>query len=76
MNIDADTRRQIARVYRIMDNLRYRPAAPSDGLGNIACPVDELDIDSEIAQYAGDWWSQEEECRYLTAVRTGKNGSR
>ncbi len=39
---------------------RYRPAAPSDGFGNITVPEDELDLDAEARAYA-ERWSREEE---------------
>jgi hypothetical protein len=57
---------QIDRVYRLMDRtIRYRPAAPSDGFGNIACPLEELDLDAEIREYANEWWQQEDACQFL-----------
>jgi hypothetical protein len=43
----------IADAYRRMaSEANYRPAAPSDGLGNITVPADQLDLDDEIARYA------------------------
>ncbi len=52
---------QIEDAYRRMAlEVHYRPAAPSDGFGNITIPVDELDLDAEAAQYAHEWWAQED----------------
>ncbi len=57
-----DIERQIATAYRRMAReARYRPAAPSDGLGNITVPDAELDLDAEARQYAARWWEQEDE---------------
>lgn len=51
---------QIAAAYRRMAiEARYRPAAPSDGLGNVTLPLEELDIDAEAQRYVADWWTQE-----------------
>lgn len=41
----------IARAYRRMAEIGYRPAAPSDGFGNIAVPEEELDLEKEIKRY-------------------------
>ena len=52
---------QIATAYKIMAaKARYRPAAPSDGLGNITVPGNELDLSREALQYADDWWGSED----------------
>lgn len=54
------TRRQLYEAYRAMsDEARYRPAAPSDGFGNIAVPYDELDLASEQRKYADRWHKEE-----------------
>lgn len=64
--LPADIERQIADAYRRMAlEARYRPAAPSDGLGNITVPVEELDLDAEARQYAKHWWEQEDACTYV-----------
>jgi hypothetical protein len=54
--------RQLADAYRRMAReARYRPAAPSDGLGNIAMPPEELLLDAEAEDYARRWWRDEED---------------
>ncbi len=56
---------QIAAVYRRMaDEIHYRPAAPSDGMGHITVPLAELDLDAEQRDYAADWWAEEDECTF------------
>jgi hypothetical protein len=62
---DADCRTQIEAAYRAMAReARYRPCAPSDGLGNITAPESELDLDAEARSYAEEWWRQEDDCTY------------
>lgn len=39
-------------AYKAMVELGYRPAAPSDGVGNITVPVEELQPDIEAREYA------------------------
>jgi hypothetical protein len=52
---------QVEAAYRRMAReARYRPAAPSDGLGNITVPSAELDLDAEARQYAAQWQEQED----------------
>jgi len=59
--LSRDIEQQITNVYRRMAlEGRYRPAAPSDGMGNITVPLEELDLDAEAKQYAAQWWEQEE----------------
>jgi hypothetical protein len=58
--VPTDCREQIEAAYRRMADAGYRPAAPSDGLGNITVPVDELDVDAEAHQYATHWWAEED----------------
>lgn len=56
---------QITGAYRRMAaEARYRPQAPSDGCGNISCPVEELDLDLEADEYGFRWWREEEDCQY------------
>jgi hypothetical protein len=43
---------QFAKGYKILAELGYRPAAPSDGFGNITVPVAELDLEVEARAYA------------------------
>ncbi len=57
---------QIARAYRRMANeVGYRPAAPSDGFGNITIPAEELDLDAEIETYAMRFIADEDDGRFL-----------
>lgn len=56
---------QVSDAYRQMAvDARYRPAAPSDGLGNITVPIEQLDIRMEAQRYAVNWWRQEEQQNY------------
>lgn len=65
MRITDEILEQLRRAYLTMARqARYRPAAPSDGLGNIACPLEELDIETEASDFAADWWEQEESGQY------------
>jgi hypothetical protein len=57
---------QIDAVYRRMAaEAQYRPAAPSDGFGNVTKPAEELDIDAEARRYARAWTAQEDAGRFL-----------
>lgn len=50
----------IARAYaRMADEAHYRPAAPSDGFGNITVPNLELVIEDEILRYCKRWDEEE-----------------
>ncbi len=52
---------QIADAYRAMARrARYRPAAPSDGLGNITVPDEQLDLEGECDAYTRHWYREEE----------------
>jgi hypothetical protein len=54
-----ESTRQIAAAYRRMAaEARYRPAAPSDGLGGITVPVEQLGLDAEAIRYARNWWAE------------------
>lgn len=56
---------QIKRAYRTMtDKVRYRPAAPSDGAGNITVPDDALDFDDEADRYTNGWLKDEDKMYY------------
>lgn len=44
--------KQFEKGYRMLAELGYRPAAPSDGHGTIAVPGQELDVDIEAREYA------------------------
>lgn len=49
---------QMARV------VGYRPCAPSDGLGTITVPLDQLDITREASAYATGWRVEEDRGAY------------
>ena len=69
---------QIEAAYRRMaSEARYRPTAPSDGMGNITVPQEELNLDLEAFEYAGRWWAEEDNsdfyigcCNFPTRVAT------
>lgn len=53
---------QLTEAYkRMAREARYRPAAPSDGFGNITVPEDELDLEAEARDYAVSWWAEEDQ---------------
>lgn len=61
MNMGPEIFEQIRSAYKDMaSQAKFRPAAPSDGLGNIAVPVADLNIEHEAASYAKQWWEQED----------------
>ena len=52
---------QLDHAYRQMASVaRYRPAAPSDGFGNITATATELNLDRECETYARDWSRSED----------------
>jgi hypothetical protein len=54
--------KQVVDAYRRMaTEARYRPAAPSDGMGNMVMPEAELLLDEEAATYARRWLAAEDE---------------
>lgn len=56
---------QIEAAYRQMaGEARYRPSAPSDGLGTITVPLAELDLDVEATTYAHRWNRDEDSMEY------------
>jgi hypothetical protein len=56
---------QISAVYRSMvKDARYRPAAPSDGCGNITVPTEKLNLEEECLKYSGRWWEEEDRQLY------------
>jgi hypothetical protein len=60
---------QIQAAYRLMaTKALYRPAAPSDGCGNITVPEKYLDLEAEAAQYAENWWNAEEQMAHVTGT--------
>lgn len=61
MRVTPSMHDQAEAAYRRMaDEARYRPAAPSDGFGNITVPLAELDLDQEAEVYAGRWLQEED----------------
>lgn len=63
--ISINVRDQIVAAYgRMADRARYRPAAPSDGLGNILVACAELVLEQEADRYARCWWQQEDDCTF------------
>ena len=61
MTLYRNVAEQIVQAYKQMAKVaRYRPAAPSDGFGNISVPLEELDLDKEALIYAHNWNSEEE----------------
>lgn len=49
---------------RMAREAHYRPAAPSDGFGNITRPLRELDLAAEARLYARTWREQEDAQEY------------
>ena len=63
------TPQQIEDAYRRMaDQGRYRPAAPSDGMGNITVPLEDLDLDAEAKEYARRWTEEENKGLFYVGV--------
>jgi len=57
---------QIRTAYRKMvAKARYRPAAPSDGFGNLTIDQNEAITDKEMTSYAQRWWEQEDNFRFF-----------
>jgi hypothetical protein len=57
-----DSLEQIRMAYKAMaTKIKYRPSAPSDGLGNVAVPEEELNMEREAAKYAARWWKSEDD---------------
>lgn len=56
---------QTENAYRNMAmKAKYRPAAPSDGMGNITASAESLDLDAEAREYAIAWRRDEDDQRY------------
>lgn len=52
---------QVRAAYKAMaKTARYRPQAPSDGVGNITTPLRQLNLNREATEYAKNWWDCEE----------------
>jgi hypothetical protein len=63
--IPNDVLNQIENAYREMAHkARYRPAAPSDGFGNITVADSSLNLLQEMADYAKQWWTEEDSCNF------------
>jgi len=61
-------------TYRLMaSEARYRPAAPSDGLGNITVPIDQLDLDEEARRYALRHLTEESGQNYWIGLTGGSD---
>jgi hypothetical protein len=56
-----------------MAELGYRPAAPSDGLGNITVPTQELDLNAECRKYAERWREEEDEGTFHAGSLDGRS---
>lgn len=60
---------QIEKAYRRMaTDARYRPAAPSDGFGNISVPAKDLDLEEEAEAYAAKWIKEEDSAAFHVGV--------
>lgn len=58
----ANCEEQLVEAYLLMaEKARYRPQAPSDGLGHITADLDDLDIDQEARAYAQRFWDSEDD---------------
>jgi hypothetical protein len=69
MNVGQETKEQIENAYRRMaEEAKYRPAAPSDGFGNIEGAEEDLDLDAEADSYVGRWWREEDRGIYNVGV--------
>ncbi|MGO2312563.1 MAG: hypothetical protein ACTH6A_11110 [Brachybacterium tyrofermentans] len=57
---------QTASTYtRMATEAKYRPAAPSDGMGTITTPLAELDLATEARTYAESWRREEKSLEYM-----------
>jgi hypothetical protein len=66
MNMGPEIFEQIRSAYKDMSSqAKYRPAAPSDGLGNITVPIERLSLEREAAAYAKQWWKQEDDFNFF-----------
>ncbi len=70
--------KQIKDAYRQMaERAHYRPAAPSDGMGNVTVAAEALNLEAEAEAYAQGWQQTEEThafwvgcCNYPTRPAT------
>jgi hypothetical protein len=64
---------QLDHAYRQMAKVaRYRPAAPSDGCGNITAPRAELNLGRECEDYAHRWWAEEDSHEFWIGCCDGR----
>jgi hypothetical protein len=60
--VSTDVQDQIEDAYRQMaKDALYRPAAPSDGMGNISS---QGDLDQEARDYAARYWADEKQQKF------------
>jgi hypothetical protein len=70
--MSSSIRSQIGDAYeRMAVEARYRPAAPSDGFGNITVPQEELDLEQERWSYAERWWDEEDNFDFFVGCCNG-----
>src|SRR5919197_1341109 len=55
---------RFAEAYKMMAELGYRPAAPSDGFGGITVPYAELEVGVEAREYARRFEAEEDTDKY------------
>lgn len=64
---------QIKAAYRAMSQrAHYRPAAPSDGMGNITVPAEQLNLEKEAEAYAKRWWADEDKFSFFIGCGDGQ----
>ena len=66
---------RFAEAYKMMAELGYRPAAPSDGYGGITIPSAELEVDIEAREYA-EWFAAQEDTGEFPAGCTDYTSNR
>lgn len=65
MAMRPEAREQIEDIYRrLAEEGHYRPAAPSDEMGDLLVQEEELDLDAEAADYAERWRAAEDSGSY------------
>lgn len=71
MSVSKFAQDRISRAYRAMAAAGYRPAAPSDGLGNITVPLEQMNLDAECISYAERWKTEEDTDHFYTGCTDG-----
>lgn len=67
MRISNPIKSQLMAAYkRMAREASYRPAAPSDGFGNITIDIDSLNLHEEAEAYAHSWWKEEDIGKFWT----------